>query len=76
MLHLQYYKVLDEDGNRTGEYKCSNAPDEITSCCTNCQNYVKSVVQGLSHISDQDFKMYTPYYNIVTLFDFYFSKLL
>ncbi|MCI8310094.1 MAG: hypothetical protein HFJ45_08070 [Clostridia bacterium] len=58
---LQYYKVLDEDGNRTGEYKCSNAPDEITSCCTNCQNYVKSVVQGLSHISDQDFKMYTPY---------------
>ncbi|MCI8310092.1 MAG: hypothetical protein HFJ45_08060 [Clostridia bacterium] len=62
LIELQHYNIVDEDGIATGEDRCSESPEnETKKCCSNCQRYVKAVVNALANVSDQDFKMYTPY---------------
>lgn len=60
-IELQHYGIIDEHGVVLDEDKCYKSSEETKTCCSNCQRYVKAVVQALADISDQDFRAYTPY---------------
>lgn len=53
--------IYNPDGGQCSDIDLSDSNNVTIRCCTNCQKYVKAVAKALADISDQDFKMYTPY---------------